>query len=159
MSAPQQNKASLLRFVEMVWNRGALEVVEELIAADYVGYYPASQAPVLGPAGVKRRVVQCRLAVPELYVKIDGLIAEDDRVAIVWRAVGDHRGHATASPPRPPMRYAGLSVVRLLAGKQVESRTVWQRDATAPAPVLAAARDCTNREHKPHRGEQPWDSE
>ncbi len=138
MSVSRQNKASLVRFVEMVWNRGALEVVNELVAADYVGHCPADPAPVLGPTGVRQRVAECRWAVSDLYVKVDGLIAEEDRVAVAWRAAGARRGDTHAGTP---VRYEGLSVVRLLAGKQVESRTIWSRHI------------------KPDRGGPTWDSE
>jgi hypothetical protein len=53
----------------------------------------------------------------------DGLIAEDDQVAVIWRAAGARRTRR-ASPAL--VRYGGISIVRLLAGKQVECRTVWQ---------------------------------
>lgn len=158
MSAPGQNKASLLRFVDMVWNRGALEFVDELIAADYVGHHPPGATPVLGPAGVQRRVAECREAMPDLYVKIDGLIAEEDRVAIIWRAAGVCRGDTGAGPPRSPVRYEGLSVVRLLAGKQVESQTIWRHHASSRLPHPPRVRTST-AEPKPDRGGHVWDSE
>lgn len=157
MSAYQQNKASLRRFIEVVWNRGALDAVDELIAADYVGHCLAGASPVLGPAGVQRRVAACRETVPDLYVKIDGLIAEGDRVAIIWRAAGARRGH-TGAGPGAPVRYEGLSVVRLLAGKQVESRTIWQRH-TSPSHTIANACNDQTLTVKPNRGGQQWDSE
>jgi ketosteroid isomerase-like protein len=125
MSVCHQNKASLVRFVEIVCNRGALELVNDLVAADYIGQWPADPAPVLGPTGVRRRLAECRRALPDLYVKVDALIAEEDRVAIVWRATG---GRADTDAGTT-VQYEGLSVVRLLAGKLVESRTIWRHDA------------------------------
>ena len=62
-----------------------------------------------------RRVVSCgRHAHPDLYVKIEDQIAEDDRVATRWRAT------AVSGESRS---YVGISIVRLLAGKQVDSHT------------------------------------
>lgn len=121
--ACQSNNEAIVRFVELALNCGAVEAVDELIAADYVGHWPPSTTPMFGPGGVARRVLECRRAVLDLYVKIDGLIAEDDQVAVIWRAAGARRKRH-ASPTL--VRYGGISVVRLLAGKQVESRTVWQ---------------------------------
>ena len=64
---------------------------------------------------MRRLVSSRRRALPDLHVKIDDQIAEDDRVATCWRA--PHRGQrASASAPC----YVGISIVRLLAGKQVD---------------------------------------
>jgi predicted ester cyclase len=111
-SASELNKRKVLLFVEAVWNEGRLELIDELVAADYLGRVPLIQTGVHGPDGVRRLVAHGRRAHPDLYVKIDDQIAEDDRVATRWRAM-------TA----PTACYAGISIVRLLAGKQVESHT------------------------------------
>jgi hypothetical protein len=130
MDVCQRNKDSLERFVELVWNRGAFESLRELIADDYVGYTPLSSAPVLGPGGVEERVGRCRLAIPNLYVKIDNLIGEADQVALSWRAAGS----LARAPSADGLRYAGISVVRFLGGRQVQARTVWQRPARSRPP-------------------------
>jgi predicted ester cyclase len=114
-SASELNKRKVLLFVEAVWNEGRLELIDELVAADYLGRVPRIERGVHGPEGVRRLVARGRRAHPDLYVKIDDQIAEDDRVATRWRAT-------TAQTDRTPC-YAGISIVRLLAGKQVESHT------------------------------------
>jgi hypothetical protein len=65
-----------------------------------------------------------RRAHPDLYIKIDDQIAEDDRVATRWRATTIAPGGRARTVPagRTPC-YVGISIVRLLAGKQVESHT------------------------------------
>jgi ketosteroid isomerase-like protein len=123
MDICQRNKESVRRFIELVWNRGAFDSLGELLADDYVGYTPLSSAPVLGRTGVQERVGQCRLAIPDLYVKIDSLIGEADQVALSWRAAGS----LARAPSADRLHYAGISVVRFLAGRQVEARTVWQQ--------------------------------
>lgn len=114
-SASELNKRKVLLFVEAVWNEGRLELIDELVAADYLGRVPRIERGVHGPEGVRRLVAHGRRAHPDLYVKIDDQIAEDDRVATRWRAM-------TAPTGRTPC-YAGISIIRLLAGKQVESHT------------------------------------
>jgi predicted ester cyclase len=123
MDIGQRNKVAVERFVEVVWNRAAFESLGELIADDYVGHTPLSRVPTRGPTGVQELVGRCRLAIPNLYVKIDSLIAEADQVAISWRAGGS----IAHDPPVDGVTYAGISVVRFLAGRQVEARTVWQQ--------------------------------
>lgn len=108
------NKGKVRLFVALVWNEGRLELVDELIAADYMGRVPCLDSGVLGPRGVRRLVADRRRAHPDLYIKIVDQIAEDDRVATRW--------YATTRDARAPC-YAGISIIRLLAGKQVDSHT------------------------------------
>ena len=110
--ASELNKRKVRLFVEAVWNEGRLELIDELVAADYVGRVPHIESGVLGPEGVRRLVSSSRRAHPDLYVKIEDQVAEDDRVATRWR---------TGGTPY----YAGISIVRLLAGKQVDSHTTF----------------------------------
>jgi hypothetical protein len=79
---------------------------------------------------VRRLVSHGRSAHPNLYVKIDDQIAEEDRVATRWRAT-------TAPAGRTPC-YEGISIIRLLAGKQVESHTEYTSvEAASVAPSNA----------------------
>ena len=77
-----------------------------------------------GPEGVRQLVSSRRRAHPGLYIKIEDQIAEDDRVVTRWQATTTARGAlaADARTGRIPC-CAGISIIRLLAGKQVDSRT------------------------------------
>lgn len=114
-SVSELNKRKVRLFVEAVLNDGRLELIDELVAADYVGRFSCVEAAVLGPQGVRRLVSSRRRAHPDLYVKIEDQIAEDDRVVMRWQA--------TTAPNDNTPCYAGISIIRLLAGKQVDSHT------------------------------------
>ena len=77
-SVSELNKRVVRLFVEAVVNEGRLELIDELIAADYLGRFPCSEAAVSGPEGV-RRLVSGRLAdgQPDLHVTIVDQVAED----------------------------------------------------------------------------------
>jgi hypothetical protein len=126
-SANEVNKRKVRLFVEAVWNEGRLELIEELVADDYIGRLPRIERAIHGPEGVRELVSCGRRAHPELYIKIDDQIAEDDRVATRWRATTNGRTEC----------YAGISIIRLLAGKQVDSHTEYTvvTAAAAPEPV------------------------
>jgi predicted ester cyclase len=109
-SASELNKRKVRLFVEAVWNEGRLDLIDELVAADYIGRFPPISEAVHGPEGMRRLVSWGRDAFPDLYVKIEDQIAEDDRVATRWRATANEC-------------YVGISIIRLLAGKQVDSHT------------------------------------
>jgi hypothetical protein len=111
------NKLKVRLFVGAVINEGRLELIDELVTADYVGRLPCIRREVIGPAGVRRLVSSRRSRYPDRYVWIDDQIAEDDRVAVRWGTPG----------------YPGISMVRFLAGKQVESHTEYTNDLRAPS--------------------------
>ena len=127
------NKRKVRLFVEVVWNEGRLELIDELIADDYVGRIPCLESRVLGPQGVRRLVSDRRRAHPELHLKIEDQIAEDDRVATRWHATTTAAAARDGGGRRPC--YAGISIVRLLAGKQVDSHTEYTRLTHAEAHV------------------------
>jgi SnoaL-like polyketide cyclase len=124
MTVSELNKEKVRLFVEAVLNEGRLELIDELVAADYVGRVPCVKGGVLGPGGVRRLVSRRRRTDPDVYIKIEDQIAEDDRVVTRWQATGKARGaRALSAPIGCTPCYAGISIVRLLAGKQVESHT------------------------------------
>ncbi|MET0762152.1 MAG: ester cyclase [Thermoleophilaceae bacterium] len=118
------NKRKVRLFVEAVWNQGRLELIEELIADDYVGRVACVESGVFGPQGVRRLVAGRRRAHPDLHVKIEDEIAEEDRVVTRWHATTKAAAarDGSARTGRTPC-YAGISIIRLLAGKQVDSHT------------------------------------
>ena len=77
-----------------------------------------------GPAGVRQLVSRHRHAHPGLHVKIEDQIAEEDRVATRWHAtVPAPQAQDPLAPAGRTAYYAGITITRLLAGKQVDSHT------------------------------------
>ena len=122
-SVSERNKLKVRLFIEAVLNDGRLELIDELVAADYVGRVPWTRQRVLGPEGVRRLILTRHSICPDLYVKIEDQIAEEDRVATRWQATQAIGDRATTPGDAGTRRYPGISIVRLLAGKQVDSYT------------------------------------
>lgn len=122
------NKHNVRLFVEAVLNKGRVELIDELIAADYAGHISNNRRPgVLGREGVRRLVSSRRGAYPDLYVKIEDQIAEDDRVVTRWQATATTlETLPTGDPARCTRWWRGISIIRLLAGKQVDSHTEYR---------------------------------
>jgi predicted SnoaL-like aldol condensation-catalyzing enzyme len=117
------NKRKILLFIEAVWNEGRLELIDELVAADYAGHVSPARRRVCGPDGMRSLVTSCRRKHPNMHVKTQDHIAEEDRVAVRWQA--------TIVQPQDPSAErtvccSGITIVRLLAGKQVDSHTELQ---------------------------------
>src|SRR5262245_37388928 len=107
MTVSESNRMKVRLFIEAVLNDGRLELIDELVGDDYVGRVPHLGGMVRGPDGVRRLVASRRRDHPDARVKIEDQIAEGDRVATLWRTAD----------------CSGISIIRLLAGKQVDSHT------------------------------------
>lgn len=129
------NKLSVQLFIEAVLNEGRLELIDDLIATDFIGHLPCAGPDVTGPAGVRRFVSGHRRAHPGLRVKIEDQIAEEDRVVTRWQAtVAAGEARAPAAAAGRAACYAGISITRLLAGKQVDSHTECSNLSTSLTP-------------------------
>jgi predicted SnoaL-like aldol condensation-catalyzing enzyme len=120
MSVSELNKQKVRQFYEEVLNEGRLELIDELVAEDFIGRVGGLAPALNGREGVRRFVSRQRDQWPDLYIKIEDQLAEGDRVVTRWRAT--HALVPTASSG-PDSRCAGNTIVRLLAGKQVDAHT------------------------------------
>jgi predicted ester cyclase len=150
VSAQEENKAVIRRLVEEVYNNDDLDVLDELLAQDFVNHsaVPEHQHGIESFKHVNRWV---RAGFSDAHYKIEDMIAEGDRVACRITLTGTHDGEFQGSPPtgrrlrmdhvhwhRPPGRWeAGRALGR-------EGR-LGGGAATRPAPLLAARNLPTRR--------------
>jgi steroid delta-isomerase-like uncharacterized protein len=121
----EQNKAIVRRLFEEPW-KGNLEVVDELIASDYVGHDPANPEPLRGPEGVKEFISTYRAAFPDSRITVEQQLAEGDLVATRWSGRGTHEGELMGiQPTGKQVTISGLTISRLVGGKVVEEFQNW----------------------------------
>ena len=85
-------KAIPRRLIEEVYNQGKLDVVYEVIAAEYVGHDPSLPEDIAGAAAERELAAAYRVAFPDLSITIEDQVAEGDRVVTRWTARGTHIG-------------------------------------------------------------------
>ena len=91
------NKRTVLRLYEEVGNEGRLEVLDEIAWPDHVEHNPfPGQAQ--GVEGLKQRVSMVRAAFNPTLT-IEHLVAEGDKVAVMWTNRGAHVGEWFGVPP------------------------------------------------------------
>lgn len=123
-SVTELNKHKVRLFVDEVWNEGHLDLIDELVAADYIGRIPCVQTGIVGRPGVRELVSRHRRSYPDLHIKIEDQIGEEDRVVTRWHATATPRRARPDGCPSERIRYCeGISITRLLAGKQVDTHT------------------------------------
>ena len=116
----ENHKALIRRFVEEVWNRQNLSIVDELFAANHV--FHAAGGPLLDREGHKQMIAHFESAFPDGRTTTEDMIAERDAVAQRWTYTGTHQGAFQGIPPTGKrVRLTGISIWRFEDGKIVQS--------------------------------------
>ena len=137
----EQNKALLNRFVEELFNRGNLSVVDELAAPDFVDREELPAGLPGNREGVKQLTAAFRRAFPDFKATIDDIIAEGDRVVVRSTWTGTQRGEFMGIPPTgKSISFGVIDIVRIAGGKvvehwgQMDSMRMMQQLGAIPAP-------------------------
>jgi predicted ester cyclase len=85
-----QNKRIVRRLYEEVGNRGRLEVIDAIAWPDHIEHNPFP-GQSQGREGLKQRISMVRAAFDPEFT-IEHLIAEGDKVAVMWSNRGTHVG-------------------------------------------------------------------
>lgn len=118
----ESNKQNAQRWFEEVFSNGKLEVIPELIAAEYVNHdQNAPDGAWRGFEGANALINTYRSPWPDVRFTIEDQIAEGDRVVTRWTAVGTHTapfGNIPATHKK--VTVSGINIKRLVNGKAVE---------------------------------------
>ena len=138
----EQNKTLDRRYFEEVYNRGNLNVVDELIGPQCLIHGPLGD--VTGPQGIRQLLGSFLAAFSDVHYSVHEQIGEGDWVATRWTAEGKHTAELMGIPPSgKKFRLEGTTVSHVAQGKLVE---VWhnydnlgfmQQIGAMPAPAVA----------------------
>jgi steroid delta-isomerase-like uncharacterized protein len=119
MSA-EENKAIIRRYIEEAWNKGNVNIIDQLMAENYARHM-AGPEPPLNREGQKQRIRAFRRAFPDFHLTIDDMIAERDEVAFRMTGTGTQEG--TFRGIAPTGRQTSIIIIeiaRFADGKIVE---------------------------------------
>ena len=121
------NKALSRRLIEEAWNQGKIEVVDEIVAGDFVLHDPT--APERRTRDdYKQWIAESRTAFPDFQLTLDDELVDGEQIATRWTARGTHQGNLVqptgAIPPTgQQIKIIGITIARYANGKVVEG---WQ---------------------------------
>src|SRR5215217_2479966 len=118
-----ENKATVRRIPDEVFNQGNLSMVDELLAPDYVLHDPGVPGGQLrGLEAFKEQwVSMLRTAFPDLRIVIEDQVAEGDKVVSRYTGSGTHQGELRGFPPtNNRVEVTGTITSRFAEGKIVE---------------------------------------
>jgi predicted ester cyclase len=139
------NKEIVRRSAEEPWEN--MDVLDELLSDDYVGYDPSQPEPIRGIQGAKENFGMYVAAFEGARISVSQQVGEGDLVASRWEARGRHTGEIMGiAPTGRDVVVSGLTLSRLEAGKIVEEWTNWdtlgllQQIGAIPAEAPAQTR-------------------
>ncbi len=125
------------RFTAEVWNNGNLNLIDEMIADDFVRHLPNSWDPpkIEGAAAFKEYMTNVRTIYPDFHREVHKRIAEGDMVASAWTVSG------TNQELNKKITVRGMSMTRYADGKAAEEWVTWD---TADMQMQLAATEETS---------------
>jgi predicted SnoaL-like aldol condensation-catalyzing enzyme len=122
----ETNKNVLRRLFEEVWNKGNLQVADELLTPNYADHDPSTPDLGRGPESEKKRATLYRSAFPDLRLTIEDIIAEGETVMARWSCRGTHKGALNGIVPTgKQVTITGVSIARFAGGKMAEGWVNW----------------------------------
>jgi steroid delta-isomerase-like uncharacterized protein len=122
----ESNKAVVRRLFEEVWNKGNLQVADELFSPNYAHHDPSTPDVGRGPESEKKRAVLYRNAFQDLRFSVEQLFADGETVAARWNCRGTHKGELNGiAPTGKQIAITGISIAHFAAGKMVEGWVNW----------------------------------
>jgi steroid delta-isomerase-like uncharacterized protein len=119
-------KAISRRFLEEAFNSGKLDVVDELVAPEFVNHDAALPEPTVGIEAAKASIKGYREAFPDLRLTVEQQLAEGELVTTRWSARGTHQGELMGmAATGKQATVTGITIDRIVEGRLVESWTNW----------------------------------
>jgi len=123
VSVEKHNKEVVRRIFEDSINSGKLELLNQLIAEDYVGQ---GAGPPSGRSAFAATMQALREGFPDIHYRLEDLVAEGDKVAVRWQWKGTHRGTfrgpaGVFAPTGKAVSNDGMAIFQLKEGKVVRS--------------------------------------
>ncbi len=121
MSA-EENKAIIHRWIEEAWNKGNVNIADEIYAPHYTARDVGDPSKVLrGPEDIKKSVLMMRTVFPDIHFTIDHLIAEADKVVGAFTIRGTHKASLFGiAPTGKQVTFTAVDIWRFEEGRIVE---------------------------------------
>jgi len=115
----ESSQAALGKFAEAV-NTGKFDLFDQVVASDCVDHDPADgQLP--GPAGYQMFFSEMRAAFPDLSVKPETIVQDEDTIAFAYTLTGTHSGSLGKIPPSgKKVKIRGMQISKFKDGKMAE---------------------------------------
>jgi steroid delta-isomerase-like uncharacterized protein len=106
-------------YANKIWNQKEISTIDQLVHKDVLIH--SLLGDFRGTQAMKEVVRAWLKGFPDLSVKNELIIAENDLVSVQWGAKGTHKGEFKGKKPTgKPVVYSGVTVYRIKNGQIVE---------------------------------------
>jgi steroid delta-isomerase-like uncharacterized protein len=120
----EHNKALMRRMLDEVVAGGHLDLMDELVAPDFVNHNVVGTAEMSTTVGIdsfRQEIAALRSGFPDLTIEIVHLLADGDMVVAHVRGIGTHLGEFGGVPPTGKRGdVASITIIRIVDGKLAE---------------------------------------
>ena len=118
----EENEALVIRYHEDIFQKGKLEVADEILSPDFVIHNPVLPESLRkGPEGTKKYASEIITVCPNRKLTHDDIITKGDKVLIRWTNKGTNTGPFFGSPTTGKTYVAtGFDLFRISNGKIME---------------------------------------
>jgi predicted ester cyclase len=121
----EENEALVRRYFEEIWDKGNLDLIDELFTTNFVRHGPVgTEGEVRGLEGFKGLVSSYRTGLPDLRIPIEDLTAEGNTVVTRWTAYGTHQGELLGNAPTGNQATVNGILVDRVSGSKIEEEWV-----------------------------------
>lgn len=117
----ERNKKLVLTMNKEVWNKGDLEIIDELYSPEFVWHFLPAGSETIGLDSLRENVRNHREAFPDWTENIKHIVAEGDFVAIHFVSRGTNNGSFLGNPPTgKQIRINEMAIFRIADNKIAE---------------------------------------
>jgi steroid delta-isomerase-like uncharacterized protein len=126
MAVDAAHKLLFGRLYHSVWNERRLEFINEVFAETHAVGDPTLLGGGVGPAAYRRQMERFLLGFPDLRLKVDDTVSEQDKLVVAWTITGTHNGvFFGVSPTNKKASFSGITINQIADGKIIESTVIW----------------------------------
>ena len=117
-SIQARNKAVAMRVFDEIFNQGTFQVADEIYAPDFQNHGLHRSVDLETD---QEAVHAEKKAFPDLRMSVQEMVAEGDKVAVLWTFQGTHTGSGYEGlPPTGRVEVRGITIWRIVDGRIVE---------------------------------------
>ena len=114
-----QNVAAMNRLYDEVFNKGDVDVIDDLTTPAFVDHDAANSTGDV--AGLKRFVTMFRAAFPDGCFKVEDMLTDGEKVVCRFSVTGTQRGDFMGIPSTgKALKISGIDIIQFANGKAIE---------------------------------------